>query len=182
LWGWSYRQAKNHIAQDVSTYQPTYLLVELGTNDLAYYNNPATTLADAKTLIRKARAVDPNVRILVANVVHRTPVCGYSYLNPAISTYNKNLAAAVPQWSTAKSPVRLVNISSGYKPATDTYDGLHPNGLGEYVIAEAFATALARDFGVGKLPGAPPSSVPGITLTTPASVSGGIVGTGLLLR
>ena len=181
LWGWSYQQAKSHIARDVSAYQPAYLLIELGVNDLAY-NSPAGTLADAKTLIRNARAVDPKVRILVANVVHRTPVCGFSYLNPAISTYNKDLAAAVPHWSTSKSPARLVNISGGYKPATDTYDGLHPNGLGEYVIADAFAAALARDFGVGKVPGAPPARVPGITLTAPASLSASIVGTGLLLK
>ena len=181
LWGWSYHQAKGHIAQDVSAYQPTYLLIELGVNDLGS-NGPAATLADAKTLIGNARAVDPKIRVLIANVVHRTPVCGFSYLDPAISTYNSDLAAAVPRWSTSRSPVRLVDISSGYDPATDTYDGLHPNGPGEYVIADAFATALARDFGVGKMPGAPPSSVPGITLTTPASVSASIVGTGLLLQ
>ena len=153
LWGWSYHQAIGHIAQDVSAYRPTYLLVELGVNDVTF-NSPAGALADAKTMIGKVRAVDPKVRILVANVVHRTPVCGFAYLNPAISTFNTDLAAAVPHWSTSTSPVRLVNISSGYQPATDTYDGLHPNGLGEYVIADAFATALARDFGVGKVPGA----------------------------
>lgn len=181
LWGWTYHQAKDHIAQDVSAYQPTYLLIELGFNDLLY-GSPAGTLADAKALIDNARAVDPKVRVLVASVVHRTPVCGFSYLDPAISTYNSDLAAAVPLWSTSKSPVRLVDISSGYNPSTDTYDGLHPNGLGEYVIADAFSTALARDFGVGRVPDAPPSSVPGITLTTPASVSASIVGTGLLLQ
>ncbi len=181
LWGWTYRQAKEHITQDVSAYRPNYLLIELGFNDVAY-NSQAGALADAKILINKARAVDPKVRVLVANVVHRTPTCGLSYLNPAISTYNTDLATAVPHWSTSKSPVRLVNISSGYKPATDTYDGLHPNGLGEYVIADAFSRALARDFGVGKVPGAPPSRVPGITLATPASVSARIVGTGLLLH
>jgi lysophospholipase L1-like esterase len=181
LWGWSYHQAKDHITQDVTAYHPTYLLIELGVNDVTY-NSPAGALADAKTLIHNARAVDPKIRVLVANVVHRTPICGFSYLNPAISTYNRDLATAVRRWSTSRSPVRLVNISSGYNPSTDTYDGLHPNGLGEFAIADAFSTALARDFGLGKVPGDPPSRVPGITLTTPASVSGKIVGIGLLLH
>jgi hypothetical protein len=42
-------------------------------------------------------------------------------------------------------------------------------------------TALARDFGVGKVPGAPPSHVPGVTVVTPASLTASITGTGLLL-
>jgi hypothetical protein len=31
-----------------------------------------------------------------------------------------------------------------------TYDGLHPNNIGEWMIADAFANALARDFGFGR--------------------------------
>jgi lysophospholipase L1-like esterase len=141
LWGWPFFQARTHIAQDVSAYQPAYLLVELGFNDLAFLTSPAATLADAKTLIGAARAADPKVRILIANVVHPAPLSGFPNLNSAISAYNTGLAAAVPHWSTAKSPVRLVDISSGYSAATDTYDGLHPNGVGEYVIADAFTAA-----------------------------------------
>jgi hypothetical protein len=182
LWGWSYHVAKDHIAQDVSAYQPGYLLIELGFNDLAFVNTPSGTLADAKTLIDNARAVDPSVKILVANVVTRTSLCGFGNLNSTIATYNSALAAAVPGWSTSQSPVRLADISSGYNPATDTYDGLHPDGLGEYEIADAFSTALANDFGVGKVPGPPPASVPGITLTTPTSLSAGISDTGVLLQ
>jgi Fibronectin type III domain len=122
------------------------------------------------------------VKILVANVVTRTSLCGFGNLNSTIATYNSALAAAVPGWSTSQSPVRLADISSGYNPATDTYDGLHPDGLGEYEIADAFSTALANDFGVGKVPGPPPASVPGITLTTPTSLSAGISDTGVLLQ
>ncbi len=182
LWGWSYSVAKNHIAADVSAYLPNYLLIELGFNDLAFLNTPSGTVADAKTLIDNARAVDPTVKILIANVVTRTPLCGFDNLNSAIATYNSDLAAAVPGWSTSKSPVRLADISSGYDPNTMTYDGLHPNGLGEYEIADAFSTALASDFGFGSVPGPPPGSVPGITLTTPATMSTSIASTGVLLQ
>lgn len=182
LWGWTYNVAKNHIAQDVSAYQPNYLLVELGFNDLAFLNGPSGALADAKSMIDNARAADPSVKILLANVVTRTPLCGYPTLNSTITSFNASLAAAIPGWSTSKSPVRLVDISSGYDPAADSYDGLHPNGVGEYVIADAFSTALASDFGVGTVPGPPPSSVPGITLTTPASVKASIASTGVLLQ
>ena len=182
LWGWTYHLAKSYVAQDVSAYQPNYLLVELGFNDLAFINSPAGTLADAKTLIDNARAVDPTIKVLIANVVTRTPLSNFPNLNSTIETYNSDLAAAVPSWSTTNSPVRMVDISSGYDPSTMTYDGLHPNGEGEYEIADAFAVVLARDFGVGTVPGSPPSSVPGITLTTPTSMDASISSTGVLLQ
>jgi hypothetical protein len=75
-----------------------------------------------------------------------------------------------------------VDISSGYDASTMSYDGLHPNGEGEYEIADAFATALANDYGLGSVPGAPPPSVPGIAMTTPTSVSASISQTGVLLQ
>lgn len=182
LWGWSYGMAKNYIAQDVSAYQPDYMLVELGFNDLAFYTNPSDTLANAKALIDNARAVDPNVKILVANVVHRTALCGWPNLNSAISSYNSSLTSAIPSWSTSKSPVYLADISSGYDPSNQTYDGLHPNGVGEYQIADAFSTALANHFGLGSVPGSPPTSVPSIALSTPASIGASIASQGLLLQ
>jgi len=46
------------------------------------------TWADAKTLIDNARAVDPTVKILIANVVTRAPLCGFDHLNPTIAMYN----------------------------------------------------------------------------------------------
>jgi hypothetical protein len=170
------------VAQEVSAYQPSYLLIELGFNDLAFINTPAGTLADAKTLIDNARAANPNIKIVIGNVVTRTPLLGFPNLNSTIATYNGDLAAAVPGWSTSKSPVQLADISTGYDPATMTYDGLHPNGVGEYEIADAFATALANDFGLGTVPGSPPSSVPGITLSTPASLDASIALQGPLLQ
>ena len=182
LWGWSFNVAKNHIAADVSTYQPNYMLIELGFNDLAFLNTPSGTLADAKTLIDNARAVDPTVKVLIANVVTRAPLCGFDNLNSSIATYNNDLAAAVPGWSTSQSPVKLVDVSSGYNSSTMTYDGLHPNGLGEYEIADAFTTVLADDFGLGADPGPPPTSVPGITLSTPPSISASTGSTGVLLQ
>jgi hypothetical protein len=75
-----------------------------------------------------------------------------------------------------------VDISTGYNPATDSYDGVHPNGEGEYLIADRFAAVLAQDFGVGHVPGPPPATVPGITLTRPASVQAGISGGEIALQ
>jgi hypothetical protein len=45
--------------------------------------------------------------------------------------------------NTSRSPVRLVDIDRVCDPARDAYDGLHPNGVGEYKIAKAHADVLA---------------------------------------
>jgi hypothetical protein len=182
LWGWTYHVAKGYIANDVSAYRPNYLLVALGYDDLAFNGSVSGTLADAKTFITNARAADPGIRILIGNVVHRTPLPAFPNLDSTITTYDNDLAAAVHGWSTRQSPVRLVDISSVYDPSVDAYDGLHPNGVGEYVIGDAFATAMAKDFGVGTVPGPPPSSVPGIALTAPGSLVGSMSGKGPLLQ
>jgi hypothetical protein len=43
-----------------------------------------------------ARAVDPTVKVLIANVVTRAPLCGFDNINSTIATYSSDLASAVP--------------------------------------------------------------------------------------
>jgi hypothetical protein len=183
LWGWTYHLAKDYVAQDISAYRPDYLLVELGFDDLAFGGaSPDAMLADIMALVHNARVAEPGIKILLANVVTRTPLPALPDLDPTVATFNAALAAAVPGWSAGKSPVKLVDISSRYNPSTDSYDGVHPNGEGEYLIADAFATVLAQEFGVGHVPGPPPASVPGITLTAPGSVNASISGNQIVLQ
>jgi len=162
-WGWQLSQAKWDIASRVSTYTPDYLLVELGFNDIAWSGADAAGLvAGLKEFVTNARAAKPDIKVLVANVVHRTALDVQPDLPQRISAYNNALPAAVSAMTTAASPVALVNVDSGYTPASDTYDGLHPNVRGEVVIAKAFADVLAdtQKFGVGTGYGAVPTSLP----------------------
>jgi hypothetical protein len=139
----------------VSEYTPDYLLVMLGFNDLGWFvNGPDGLLADMKTIVDEARAAKPDVRILLANVVHRTFIDGREDLVTNTNTYNEKLKAAIPGWSTEKSPVKLVDVNSAYSCSprggcSAAYDGLHPNAKGEYEIASAFSKTLHADFGIG---------------------------------
>jgi lysophospholipase L1-like esterase len=161
-WGWQMHQAKDVIASNVRTYTPDFLLVELGFNDLAWgVNDPAGLLADLRSLIASARSARPDVRILVANVPHRTPLAQQPNLPAVISNYNALLAGSVAGMSTSSSPVLLTDIDGPYDENRDTYDGLHPNVRGEYVIAKAFADTLFGNFWFGGTYGAVPDSVPG---------------------
>ncbi|MBQ1041603.1 MULTISPECIES: GDSL-type esterase/lipase family protein [unclassified Micromonospora] len=171
-WGRQAHQAMGDVKFRVTEQKPKYLLVELGFNDLGWgVSSPDGLIADMRTLVANARAAKPDIRILIANVVHRTPISIQPDLNAKIDSYNSKLGPAVGSMNTTSSPVRLVDISTGYDPARDAYDGLHPNGVGEYKIARAFGNVLSSQFGLGRTFGSIPSSVPGLQLEQPASMT-----------
>jgi lysophospholipase L1-like esterase len=149
-WGMTMAEGADSIAATVRQYHPQYLLVMLGFNDLAWQlQSPATVQALARDFVSAARAGSPSIRILLANVVQRAPLSSEPTLPATISAYNQGLAGTLASLSTARSPVGLVDVARSYHYAADTYDGLHPDGTGEWVIADAFANSLARDFGIG---------------------------------
>lgn len=91
-----------------------------------------------------------------------------------INAYNVLLQLDVPSWSTAASPVHYVDVQTPYqcRPETcpDGHDGLHPNSLGEYHIAGAFAGVLSSQFGVVAAPFSSPSTGPARVVTMPTNV------------
>jgi hypothetical protein len=102
-------------------------------------------------------------------------------LNGTISTYNNSLGSTLSGLSTADSPVKLVDINSPFNPYADAYDGLHPNGVGEFKIAKAFANVLSGQFGVGPSFGTIPSSVPDLVPSAPTWMSARAVDAGIKL-
>ena len=159
-WGRQLHEAKDNIRAVVADQQPNYILLQLGFNDLGWgVSGPDGLWADLQTFVREARAARPNLQFLVANVTQRTPLSGFPELPSTISEYNSLLANSVAGLSVTGSTVALVDID-GPMTAADTYDGLHPNGVGEFKIAKAFANVLSSRFGVGSTFGTIPSSVP----------------------
>src|SRR5258708_28538824 len=51
--------------------------------------------------------------------------------------------------STQSSPIAIANDASAIDPATDLWDGTHPNAEREIKIAAGFADALSSNFGFG---------------------------------
>lgn len=148
-------QAKFLIAEEISLYEPDICLVQLGFNDLAWLGSgPSDALDNMQELIEEARAAKPDLMFAVADVPHRTDLPGREELRLNTDIYNAALAGAVSDWDTEESPVKLVrfceNYSCGGADSRAAYDGLHPNALGEYQIAQAFARTLVRDFGMGR--------------------------------
>ncbi|WP_328504723.1 GDSL-type esterase/lipase family protein [Streptomyces sp. NBC_00457] len=139
---------------------PDTLLVEFGFNDIGWLFVGVELVDTMEDFIANARAANPNVRIVLANVPHRT------------TDYNAALAKAIPEWDTDASPVALADVDGAYgcDPNATTYDGLHPNALGEYRIARALGTTLHDEFGIGSAAPSVPDTLPTRQIATPTSL------------
>ncbi|PMD22319.1 SGNH hydrolase, partial [Hyaloscypha hepaticicola] len=148
----------NLISPMVARYNPDYLLVLLGFNDMAWQLgwheatiHGDTLLANMEIFIARARAAKPDIKFVIGNVPQRAPLAGDLFL--MTSDYNRLLAEAIPKWSTETSPIELADLGASYRCETDecpsTFDGLHPSPLGDYQIARAFSRALIKGFKIG---------------------------------
>ncbi|KAL2147986.1 hypothetical protein VTI28DRAFT_42 [Corynascus sepedonium] len=169
-------QAKDLIAEQVSIYQPDLCLVQLGFNDLGWrLCGPLQTLASMKHLVDEARSAKTDLKFAIADIPQRTALPGREDLPVATDLYNRMLAQSIPRWSTHESPVAIVgfcaNYSCGGTISDAAYDGLHPNSLGEYQLAQAFSQTLVSVFSLGHSPLAIPENVPPRPLLTPARLA-----------
>ena len=151
----------------LSATHPDIVLMHLGTNDV--WNNLSTTtiLAAYTTLVNQMRASNPNMKILVAQIIPMNP-SGCTYCAQGVV----NLDAAIPAWAasltTAQSPVVVVDQWTGFDDATDTGDGVHPNDSGNLKIAGRWLPPLEAQLStlVTPVPTVTPTSTP---ITTPTA-------------
>ena len=119
------------------------VLLHFATNDVWNNKTPATILQAYTTILGRLRAANPNVRVLVAQIIPLQP----SGCNDC-PTRVQNLNAMIPGWaatnSTAASPITVVDQATGFNPAMgqDTSDGVHPNATGSQKIATKWFNAL----------------------------------------
>ncbi|MGC9450454.1 MAG: hypothetical protein ACP5I4_03320 [Oceanipulchritudo sp.] len=87
-----------------------------------------------ETLIGKLRATNPEVVILLGQVMLQ----GSNY-----DAYRAGLGQVAQDKSTAQSPVVIVDHHDGWDPALHTYDGVHPNELGEERMSRSWFARMA---------------------------------------
>ncbi|GAA1827184.1 hypothetical protein GCM10009682_53180 [Luedemannella flava] len=105
---------------------PDIVIMHFGTNDVWSNIAPSTILAAFTTMVNQMRASNPNMRILVAKIIPVAPgTCGDC---PARTVaFNDAIPAWASSLSTSQSPITVVDQWTGWVPATDTYDGVHPS-------------------------------------------------------
>ncbi|WP_179855190.1 GDSL-type esterase/lipase family protein [Paractinoplanes atraurantiacus] len=155
-WPGAYAGAVDTIQADVRTYQPDYVLVLLGINDLVWFGaDPVGLAGQMAAFIDRARTGKPGVRVVVAGVPPTYGTEHDSALAARFAEYNRWLGAVV--WGKATDggpPVAYVPPPAGYEAdygvtPHDSYDGTHPNARGEIRIADAVGDVLSSAFGLG---------------------------------
>lgn len=130
--------AQGYEAQD----KADIVIMHLGTNDLANSQDAITlqnTIANLGKIIDNLRAANPQVIVLMAQIIPCTDLAR----NMGITELNAMIPGLVAQKTMQQSPVLLVDMNTGYDAAANNQiDGLHPNPVGEYLIAQRWFTAL----------------------------------------
>ncbi|MDO0917380.1 GDSL-type esterase/lipase family protein [Streptomyces sp. DT2A-34] len=134
---------------------PDIVVMHFGTNDVWSAIAPDRILAAYTRLVEQMRASNPDMRILVAQIIPMNPSSCTGCAQRVV-----DFNARIPEWarttSTSRSPVSVVDQWTGFDTATDTYDGVHPSASGDEKIAARWYPALAAllDAGAGD-PGDP---------------------------
>jgi hypothetical protein len=115
--------------------------MHFGTNDIWSARAPTVILAAFSKLVDQMRASNPNMKILVAQIIPVAP-SGCADCPQRTVAFN----AAIPGWaagkSTQASPIVVVDQWTGFNSATDTSDGVHPNDAGIVKLANKWYPAL----------------------------------------
>ncbi|SDN53622.1 Lysophospholipase L1 [Streptomyces sp. cf386] len=131
---------------------PDIVVMHFGTNDVWSGIAPDRILAAYTKLVEQMRASNPDMRILVAQIIPMNPSSCTGCAQRVVE-FN----ARIPEWAratgTSRSPVTVVDQWTGFDTATDTYDGVHPSTSGDEKIAARWYPALASL--LGENPGDP---------------------------
>ena len=138
-WGWRVDEVLERIDGWLRISEPDIVLIHLGNNDLTRGQSLESTIEELRQLIQRIRAVNPRVKLLIAQIIP----CG----NKArIQQLNKLIGNLARRTNTQESPIVVVDQFSGFNPkaGVDTYDGCHPSGVGEQKMASRWFAALKK--------------------------------------
>ncbi|WP_062204020.1 SGNH/GDSL hydrolase family protein [Streptomyces sp. NBRC 109706] len=125
----------------LATSDPDVVMMTLGTNDVWSGLSTETLLDAYTTLVGQMRDANPDVRVLVAQILPMDPQ-GCSDCGARVVELN----AAIPGWAagldSAESPITVVDLWTGFDTGTDTYDGVHPGDSGIRKMADTWFPAL----------------------------------------
>ncbi|PJE95323.1 cellulose-binding protein [Streptomyces carminius] len=135
--------------------RPDIVVMHFGTNDVWSGRSPDAVLAAYSTLVDQMRASNPDMKVLVAQIIPMNPATCAECARRVVAL-NERIPAWAEAESTPDSPVTAVDQWTGFSTASDTYDGVHPNASGDDRIAARWFPALAGllDGGTGD-PGDP---------------------------
>lgn len=141
-WGWRCDQILAQLPGWLNSYTPDIVLIHLGTNDLYQGDgsplNISTTINELKDIITALRTDNPNVIILLAKLLPSTN----TQLINKIPLFNLEIPQIAIDMDDPNSPIFIVDQFAGFDALSDTFDGVHPNVIGEEKMAEKWFIAI----------------------------------------
>ncbi|RYZ09774.1 MAG: hypothetical protein EOO73_02520 [Myxococcales bacterium] len=116
----------------MTTHHPDLIMLQLGVNDVWGGKPTEETLGNYQKLVEQARAQNPRVVLVVAQIQKIRPSCG---TDDSVQKRAEALVTAVPAWAqkltSAQSPIFLADLwtNSDWSMA-ETTDCVHPNDAG----------------------------------------------------
>lgn len=149
-WGSEYPEHLASIGRRMDQLEPDVVVVELGVNDAK--NATATEIARrAGDLASRVWAVDADTKIVYVEIP--SIAAGPAGLSPRRNAVTAEANRLISGQFAGDGRVAIARARSGAAPRWDpmrhTYDGVHPNTVGETLLAQRVADALA---GLGVLP------------------------------
>lgn len=135
--GWRADEILGRISGWARAASPDFVLLHLGHNDLCQGQDVSSTVGELAAIIDELRAVNATIGVVVAQVLASANPC-----HGQIPALNAELPAMVAAKSTADSPVVLADLFSDFIPPSMTWDGVHPNGTGEFRMGTRWFVAL----------------------------------------
>jgi len=135
--GWRADQILANITQYAQAAQPDIALIHLGTNDIFQSQTNASTATEIGQIIDALRAVNPNIKIALAQIIPSTAS------NTTTTDLNSRLSTLASQKTTAASPVLITNMYTGFSTSM-TIDGTHPNAAGAQFMADHWTATLLQ--------------------------------------
>jgi hypothetical protein len=132
------------LAPLVTKHRPDLILLQLGVNDVWSGAPTVAILSHYETLIEQARAQNPNIVLLVAQIQKIRPGCAS---DDSVQKRAEELVRAVPAWakqqSMPQSPVFVADLwTSSDSSMAETLDCVHPNDAGARKMGTNWFNAL----------------------------------------
>ena len=139
----------NQLPPWLTSARPDVVVMHLGTNDMWGGHIPLLDKLNAITkLVGQMRANNPNMKIVVAQIIPMSPSSCPTCAADVVAFNN-----ALPSWAasltTAQSPILLADVWTGFDVVADTYDGVHPVTSGFVKMANRFFPVVASALNAG---------------------------------